>query len=72
MAQAPEASQTAAGHEQSIVSQTLLFQLLTLFRTLRASPDWKRILVLIAGVVVVIALTASGADPAERLEPALL
>lgn len=59
MAQAPEASHTTAGHEQSIVSQTLLSQLLTLFRTLKASPDWKRILVLVAGVVVVIALTAA-------------
>ncbi|MGK9171200.1 ABC transporter ATP-binding protein/permease [Inquilinus limosus] len=59
MAQAPEASHTTAGHGQSIVNQSLPSQLLTLFRTLRASPDWKRILVLIAGVVVVVALTAA-------------
>jgi len=59
MAQAPEASHTTVGHGQSIAHQSLLFQLLTLFRTLRASPDWKRIFILVVGIVVVVALTAA-------------
>ncbi|WP_026870567.1 ABC transporter ATP-binding protein/permease [Inquilinus limosus] len=59
MAQAPEASRKTAGHDQSIASQTLPSQLLTLFRTLRASPGWKRILVLVVGIVIVVGLTAA-------------
>jgi putative ATP-binding cassette transporter len=61
MAKASEAppTGTTTGDKHSIASQGLLAQLLTLFRTLMASQDRKRIIMVCAGIVVVIALTAA-------------
>lgn len=61
MAQASETSSrpSSLGDQRSIASQSLPSQLWTLLRTLLASPDRKRIIVLCIAIVVIVALTAA-------------